>query len=190
VEKFPTVNIVLLQAAYIHFVESLVESSLVQEQDRIQTSQDIAEALSPRREAGPTAQEITSVNAGEEYDLTNTDSGCDHLKIWDSAEKGGISKQALEALQTSGNSLAEVMKLAPQKSKFTGRDITRSKNLKLPAEVDCVYFKAGSLDPVELFNVVHAHGGSKVCSMGFISYMVKCVCWITVLCIHCAWRQA
>jgi hypothetical protein len=144
---------VLLHSAYIEYVEMCVQECVTKHMLSVEasTSQalegDIATVENEQREQ----QHATETEAG--------------VVIWDSTQKGGLSMQAQALVIAHGTDLSveQILAHAPDNGAYRKSTIKGNKNNALPAGVTSILLKDGLLDCTQVFNAVHAHGGSKVC---------------------------
>lgn len=133
------VNIVLLQAAFIELVESLVH-----ERARSQVPEQAVDGHDPP----PYPADCV---------------------VWDETQRNGLSEQALEMLESAKPKTAEILKMRPENSQYRAKILKSSKNMKLPQGVAGVHLPAGHLDCAAVFNSIQKHGASQVCFCSHLS---------------------
>lgn len=147
----PKVNDVMLQAAFIQYVEDMVAQALLQK--RTSLSDGTAgsyPATAPANEAGP-----ANTTGRSQWDLEN-------LIIWDANQSNGLSCEAYELLNNARVNVKNLLKETPANSRYLATDIRASQAQPLPPTIELIKVDGGSLGCAEVFNVIQAHGGSAV----------------------------
>jgi hypothetical protein len=159
-QDIPAVNLVLLQAAYIQYVEETVHEAL-----RKQAAETEHHATG-NLEGGCAPQQPGSSGDApvQEPVAALGQQPCEApFAIWDKDSKsGGLSRQAVDLLEAAGLDIRkDIFAKAPAKGTYHAKEIRKN----LPTGIHSISIKGGELDCVEVFNAVQACGGVEVRSI-------------------------